>query len=779
MTYFPDTASGVSIPGLADAGALALSDRDVINRAGSDFSTSMSSRITLMRKTPAGSRTVALPAVLTATDHDKNVILTGSTGALSVDGTVADGFRCVVINNAAGVASYSGIVGLLGTTSLASGYVSTVMMAGATVFASAEGGVSIGTATAYATTVSSNAGLTGSVVTMTFTPTGGAWPSGEVLTPAATGLAGTFSPTTITCPASTAAVTCTFMPSSAAGTSGTLGSTASPALTNATGSLSYSITNAPATSFSMTESASSGLIGSPVTLSFSPVGGNWPAGQTITLASTLTGSFSTLTISAGTATPATCTFTPSLTGTATISATNTNSATALVNPNSITYSVLATATAYTTALSATSGNTGAPVTLTFTPNGGWPNSGSITPTASGLAGTFSPTSVSMTSGSNGALTCTFTPSSAGTATFGSTSSPSLTNSTGNLTYAASVALATGFGMTLSSGSGVVNSPVTVTFAPTGGTWPASETITPTTTSLSGAFFPTTLAPTAGGSGSINCTFTPTAAGTGSINATASPALTNTSGAQTYTATPITYGVGYATPSGVTRVLTWDASVSSSVTGSGSSLVWTDQTSNVALAPVTGGSISSYPVPTANSQNALTGLVSNANGGNGGSTLRTSASQATGLQNGFTALFLVKALSTTTSNVLQLGSSTSSYLYIWMNASGSLYATKVSSGSSAGPGGANIVGGGAGTLAKVVVRYNASASLIDLWCNNSGKQTATVGTTLLTFDELMLFGNNPGSSKSDAIIYGLEFYTGTMADSDCVNLLAAATAKWGS
>src|ERR1700709_1596634 len=98
MTYNPDTAQGISATALADSGALTLADLDVINRAGVDYKTTMTQRVALFRKTPAGSRTVSFPAVLTGSDHDKNLVLTGTSGSLGVDGTVADGFRCHVIN---------------------------------------------------------------------------------------------------------------------------------------------------------------------------------------------------------------------------------------------------------------------------------------------------------------------------------------------------------------------------------------------------------------------------------------------------------------------------------------------------------------------------------------------------------------------------------------------------------------------------------------------------------------------------------------------------------
>src|SRR4051794_3060266 len=102
MTYFPDTAGGQPIAAFPDAGALALTDRGIVTRGGSDYSAPLSALATLSRRTQAGSRIAALPATLTATDHDSNVVLTGTGGTLGIEATVTDGFRCHVVNAASG-----------------------------------------------------------------------------------------------------------------------------------------------------------------------------------------------------------------------------------------------------------------------------------------------------------------------------------------------------------------------------------------------------------------------------------------------------------------------------------------------------------------------------------------------------------------------------------------------------------------------------------------------------------------------------------------------------
>lgn len=440
---------GVAVTALTDAGPLALSDKDVINRAGTDYSTTQSARVALFQKTPPSSRTATLPVILTAADNNRNVLLTGATGTLSVDGTVGDGFYCRIVNVASGAATYSGITGLQSTTSIASGGVTHVMMAGATVYASASAGTTVAAATAYATALSAPSGAASVPVTMTFSPNG-AWQAGQTISPTAATLAGTFGSVTngalsagVITPSvgNSTPVTVQFTPSSPAGTSGTLSSTPSAGETNTTGALTYVVLAALATSYALTGSASSGLTGGVLTLTLAPNGGNWPANTTITLASTVAGAFangsggtlsgSVLTPPASASTACTVTYTPSAAGAATITATNSAS---LTDPSSLAYTVSAPASALS--FMATAGN---PSIITVTPtNGAWPVgitlTGSIV-TGGTLAGTFG-TSTAPVAGSSAAAVLNLTPSSAA-GTSGSitvTASPPMTNSTGGVTY---------------------------------------------------------------------------------------------------------------------------------------------------------------------------------------------------------------------------------------------------------------------------------------------------------------------------------------------------------
>lgn len=122
----------------AALGGPALSDVDTLNRGGTDYKVTLSARSTLFRKNPAGSRTITLAsgstsAILTATDNDKQVVVTGVPGTLSVDGTITDGFHSLVINKTGSALTLSGITGLGGVSSLAPNSSSQVYMAASTI----------------------------------------------------------------------------------------------------------------------------------------------------------------------------------------------------------------------------------------------------------------------------------------------------------------------------------------------------------------------------------------------------------------------------------------------------------------------------------------------------------------------------------------------------------------------------------------------------------------------------------------------------------------------
>lgn len=140
------TTAVTSLTDISTAGGPALSDLETLNRSGTDYKASLSALSALFRKTPAGSRTITLAggsttATLTASDHDKTVVVAGSVaGTLTVDGTIVDGFRCHVINHTGSALTYSGITGLASTTTLANSAATTVTLANAATEASASGG---------------------------------------------------------------------------------------------------------------------------------------------------------------------------------------------------------------------------------------------------------------------------------------------------------------------------------------------------------------------------------------------------------------------------------------------------------------------------------------------------------------------------------------------------------------------------------------------------------------------------------------------------------------
>lgn len=193
----------------------------------------------------------------------------------------------------------------------------------------------------------------------------------------------------------------------------------------------------------------------------------------------------------------------------------------------------AVATAYNITLSAASGVVGTAVTMVFSPTGGtWPAGVVITPTTT-LTGTFSPTSVAPSGGAQASIT--FTPTAAATGSLNSSASPAMTNTSGAQTYTATAAatVATAYTAAQSASTGAVGVQYTITYTPTGGSWPASTTITLTSTGTGAATFSaTSLTPT--GSTPAVVTITPSAAGT-VIVTSAAAGLTSTSGAQTFTA----------------------------------------------------------------------------------------------------------------------------------------------------------------------------------------------------------------------------------------------------
>ena len=163
------SVSAVPITALTDVssgnlGGPSLSDADTLNRGGTDYRTTLSARVTLFRKTPAGSRTITLTlatpiATLTALDHDKTVVVSGNAaGTLTVNETITDGFRCQVINHAGSPLSFSGISGL-GAASVPNGAACWVTLANSAIEAVVSSNGSVGNYTLPAATTMQIGGI--------------------------------------------------------------------------------------------------------------------------------------------------------------------------------------------------------------------------------------------------------------------------------------------------------------------------------------------------------------------------------------------------------------------------------------------------------------------------------------------------------------------------------------------------------------------------------------------------------------------------------------------
>ena len=186
-------------------------------------------------------------------------------------------------------------------------------------------------AASFTVALSRVSGSAGMAVIMTVTPVSAAWPSGEVVTPSASGVAGSFDNTSLV-GTGTTPLTFTFTPISGPGVSGTL-TAAAAGMTNNSGPQSYAIsavaTSTVANRFDIITASSATAAGSAVQVIVYP-NASFPSG-TIVLAGT-NGSFApspTISLTGGSTTPVKVTYTPAAVGEHAISASNTSS---LYNP---------------------------------------------------------------------------------------------------------------------------------------------------------------------------------------------------------------------------------------------------------------------------------------------------------------------------------------------------------------------------------------------------------------------------------------------------------------
>ena len=168
---------------------------------------------------------------------------------------------------------------------------------------------------------------------------------------------------------------------------------------------------------------------------------------------------------------------------------------------------------------------GRPVTLTYQLNAPATADVTITPTATGLAGSFSAaTFIIATGASSGQVT--FTPSAAGAVQLGCTNNRSLTNPSAiSVTSTAPVATPTAFSQSLSSAAVTLGSQVVVTWSLNA---PATSAVTITPASTLPGTWSAANVVIAIGQTSAYLTFSPSSPGSGQISATDNAGLTDPS-----------------------------------------------------------------------------------------------------------------------------------------------------------------------------------------------------------------------------------------------------------
>jgi hypothetical protein len=343
----------------------------------------------------------------------------------------------------------------------------------------------------------------------------------------------------------------------------------------------------PATAITLT-GPSSGALGAAST--------NFTAGADGVITGTITvtpsdgggsGTFTPTSVNISSGTPtATFTYTPSTSGAKSITVTNNGS---LTNPSALTYTPTATAVTLSGPSTCTVGSPSTPFTVGA--NAALTSSVTVTPSDSGGGGTFSPTSVVISSGTPTA-TFTYTAGSIGIKSISVTNSGGLTNPSA-LSVTASILPATA--VTLSGpSSGLVGSASTNFTAGANGTITGTVVVTPNDSSGGGTFSPTTVS-ISSGSPTGTFTYTPGSGGAKSIGVTNDGSLTNPS-AITYTASAATtYTVTGPSGGGVGV-----ASTNFTVTRGSGGVV-----GNVTVTPSDGGGGGTFTPTTVNISNGST------------------------------------------------------------------------------------------------------------------------------------------------------------------------------
>lgn len=287
-------------------------------------------------------------------------------------------------------------------------------------------------ATALSFTSAPTTGTAGTPSAVFTVQANGAIGTSVTVTPSDSGGGGTFTPTTITL--TSGSTTGSFTYTAASAGAKTISITNTGSLTNPS-AVTYTASSASATALTFTTAPTSGPLGA--------TSSNFTVTANGTLSSSVTvtpsdggggGSFTptSLSLSSGTLS-ASFTYTPATVGNKTISITNTGG---LSNPSSVTYQVLALATALTFTTAPTTGAAGTPsAVFTVQANGSLATTVTVTPSDGGAGGSFSPSNFTLSSGSISG-TFTYTASTAGIKTISVSNTGSLTNPA-TVTYTAS------------------------------------------------------------------------------------------------------------------------------------------------------------------------------------------------------------------------------------------------------------------------------------------------------------------------------------------------------
>lgn len=369
---------------------------------------------------------------------------------------------------------------------------------------------------------SSTAGV---AVTLYLTADQGGPASDDVITPSDGGAGGLFTPATVTIPKGThTAVSFTYTPAdSSDGKTVTISATDSLSL-GVSGSVKMSVAPNPAHTYQIAV-PDAGYVNRVSTVSVT-LGASPAAATTVTLSDGgAGGTFSpaTLTFAAGSTGAQTSAYTPSKTGTATISGTNSGS---LINPAGVALPVGAEPTDLLTLSGADNVTVGDSYTLTVTPNKNGPTEDTVvTPDDKAAGGTFTPETVTIPKGSTTAALFAYKPAILGGGTtvqlevkdsLSLETSGAVTvkvNPNPNLTYQTS----------LSATRTYVGKPVTVTVQP-GGTGPAQDTVISFSDGgAGGTFTPATVTIPKGTTAALTTSYAPSA------NATVTMMTTNNGG----------------------------------------------------------------------------------------------------------------------------------------------------------------------------------------------------------------------------------------------------------